>query len=233
MIDVLCTICARGGSKGVPRKNVREVGGKPLIVHTINHALNWPRPTDIVVSTDDEEIRQVATENGAEAPFLRPESLATDDAAKLPVIQHATRQMERENSITYDYIVDLDATAPLRTVEDIEQCFETASEDEVTNAYTVTEADKNPYFNMVELDEDGYAHLSKELDEEVVTRQSAPSVYAMNASVYVYNREFLKGADSVHGERTKVSVMPPERSIDIDRPLDLKFVEFLMEHNNA
>lgn len=232
MTDVLCTICARGGSKGVPRKNVRDVGGKPLIAHTIADALEWDRTTDLVVSTDDEEIRDVARDHGASAPFLRPDELATDEAAKLPAIEHATREMERRRDRRYDYVVDLDATAPLRTVEDIERCFRVGRAADVTNAYTVTEADKNPYFNMVELDEEGYASLSKQLDDDVVRRQDAPTVYEMNASIYVYERSFLAETDSVHGERTKVSIMPRERSVDIDTPLDLAFVEFLMERSD-
>lgn len=233
MRDVLCTICARGGSKGVPRKNVREVGGKPLISHSIEQALAWDRTDDVVVSTDDQEIRTVAAEYGASAPFLRPEELATDEAAKIPVIQHALQETEERQKSEYDYVADIDATAPLRVVEDIESCFRVALEDGVSNAYTVTDADKNPYFNMVELDEDGYAHLSKELPDDVVRRQDAPNVYAMNSSVYVYERDFLLDTDTVHGERTKVSKMPRERSVDIDTPLDLRFVEFLMEYDDV
>jgi CMP-N-acetylneuraminic acid synthetase len=233
MTDVLCTICARGGSKGVPRKNVRHVGGKPLLVHSIEHALEWDRATDLVVSTDDEEIREVAVTYGADAPFLRPAELATDDAAKLPVIEHAASEMERHRERRYDYVVDLDATAPIRLVEDIENCFQVAAADDVSNAYTVTETDKNPYFNMVELDADGYAHLSKQPDADVIRRQDSPTVYVMNASVYVYERDFLAETDSVHGDRTKVSVMPRERSVDIDTPLDLQFVKFLVEDDRV
>lgn len=233
MTDVLCTICARGGSKGVPRKNVREVGGKPLIAHSIEQALAWDRTDDIVVSTDDPEIRAVATEYGASAPFLRPEELATDEAAKIPAIQHALVKTEQRQKCEYDYVVDIDATAPLRVVEDIENCFRVALEEGVTNAYTVTDAEKNPYFNMVELDDDGYAHLSKELPDDVVRRQEAPHVYEMNASVYVYERDFLLDTDSVHGARTKVSKMPHERSVDIDTLLHLRFVKYLMEYEDV
>lgn len=231
MTEVLCTICARGGSKGVPRKNVRAVGGKPLIAHTIEHGLNWDRTTDLVVSTDDEAIRTVALEYDALAPFLRPEGLATDEAAKLPVIQHATQEMENRHNRTYDYVVDLDATAPLRWVSDIEDCFQVAQSNEVTNAYTVTEADRNPYFNMVELDDEGYASISKELGDNIVRRQGAPTVFAMNSSVYVFKRDFLLETDNIHSGRTKVSVMPRERSVDVDSPFDLRIVECLMEND--
>lgn len=176
----------------------------------------------------------VPVEDGELAKLVeKPNEPPTDEAAKIPVILHALQETEEYRRQEYDYVVDIDATAPLRIVMDIENCFQVALDDGVSNAYTVTKAEKNPYFNMVELDDEGYAHLSKELPEGVVRRQEAPDVYAMNASVYVYERDFLVGTDSVHGERTKMSKMPQERSVDIDTPLDLRFVEFLMEYDNA
>ncbi|WP_435162006.1 cytidylyltransferase domain-containing protein [Halorubrum sp. SY-15] len=228
--NVLCTICARGESKGIPNKNLREVGSKPLIAHTIEHAVAWNRQTEVVVSTDSEMIADIAREYGATVPFIRPDRLATDTAAKLPVIQHAVTEAEQQFGTTYDYVVDLDATAPIREIEDIDNCFDLVADGDAQNAYTVTEADKNPYFNMVELDEMGYASLSKTTESGVVRRQDAPTVYEMNASIYVFERDFLLQADSVHGNKTKASVMPPERSVDIDRPIDLAFVEFLLEN---
>lgn len=233
MTKILCTICARGGSKGVPRKNIRNVHGKPLIAYSIEHALEWRRADDVIVSTDDMDIQEIAIEYGAQVPFERPGHLATDDAAKIPVIQHATTKMEEKLDKRYDYVVDIDPTAPLRVVQDIEDCFQIVTEEDVSNVYTVTEADKNPYFNMVELDAEGYAQLSKRLDADVVRRQEAPTVYAMNASVYAYSRDFLQNTESVHSELTKISEMPPERSVDIDTMFDLKFVEYLMEANHA
>ena len=233
MSEILCTICARGGSKGVPNKNIREVGGKPLVGHAVSDARRWERKTDVMVSTDDDRIAKVAEEFGAEVPFRRPAELASDSAGKLSAIQHAVEQMESNREERYEYVVDIDATTPLRRPEDIEDCFLSVDEDErATNAYTVCEADKNPYFNIVELDEDGYATLSKELGSDIVRRQDAPAVYEMNAAVYVYERDFLMETDSVHGEYTRVLVMPPERSIDIDTKLDLEFVEFIFERRD-
>ena len=230
MTDILCTICARGGSKGVPNKNIREVGGTPLVGHAVTDAKEWQRGADIVVSTDDDKIAAVAEEYGAAIPFKRPAELASDEAAKLPVIKHALHEMEALQGCQYDYIVDIDATTPLRQPDDIESCFETVESDpQATNAYTVCEAEKNPYFNMVELNEDGYAHLCKQREESVVRRQDTPSVYEMNAAVYVYEREFLLETDSVHGDYTRVAIMPPERSTDIDTELDLQFVRFLYQ----
>lgn len=231
MSKVLCTVCARGGSKGVPNKNIREVAGKPLVGHAICDIRNWDGYDEVIVSTDSEEIASVAKEYGAQVPFKRPQELASDEAGKLPVIKHALKQMESNLDKQYDYVVDVDATTPLREPEHIEDCFNAVAEHEqTTNAYTVCEADKNPYFNMVEIDEDGYASLSKELDESVVRRQDAPAVYEMNAAVYVYEREYLLNTTTHHGEYTRVSVMPPERSVDIDTELDLQLVKFLAEN---
>jgi N-acylneuraminate cytidylyltransferase/CMP-N,N'-diacetyllegionaminic acid synthase len=229
-LEVLCTICARGGSKGIPGKNLKQVGGKPLVGHAIVDAQEWGRCSDVVVSTDSDEIASIAEDFHAQVPFTRPPELASDEAGKLPVIQHALEWMESDRGMEYDYVVDIDATAPLRVPSDIEGCFQTVQQNEkTTNAYTVCEADKNPYFNMVELDAEGYVVLSKQLDDEVVRRQESPIVYAMNAAVYVYERDFLLETDSVHGERTRVSEMPPERSVDIDTERDLQFVEFMFE----
>lgn len=230
---VLVTICARGGSKGVPDKNVREVAGEPLIAHTIRQAKKWDRTTDLVVSTDSEPIANIAEDHGARVPFLRPAELATDDAPKLPVIQHAHEQMEAETQTTYDYVVDLNTTAPIRLVDDIEACFQRVHGTDATNAYTVTEAERNPYFNMVELDESGFASVSKPPGEYVTRRQDAPTVYAMNASIYVYERDFLVETDEILSARSTISEMPPERSVDIDRPIDLAFARFLMEEHGV
>jgi len=231
--SLLVTVCARGGSKGVPNKNLRLIDGKPLIVHTLEHAQEWAGNHPIVVSTDSDEIAQVARDAGAQVPFDRPDELATDTAAKLPVLQHAVRKSESHFGNRYSTILDLDPTTPLRNVSDIEDCYQVfRANPEAKNAYTVYRSQKSPYFNMVELDENGYAHLSKDLDESVQRRQDSPTVYSMNASVYVYDRNFLLNTSRIHSDRTVVSVMPPERSVDIDRPLDFKFVKFLMESDS-
>ena len=120
---ILLTICARGGSKGVKNKNIRELCGKPLIAHTILQAKKWGRASHIICSTDSPEIAKIAKEYGAEVPFMRPDSLATDTAAKMDVIKHAVETIEEQNHEEYGTIIDLDATSPIRTVEDIEEAY--------------------------------------------------------------------------------------------------------------
>jgi CMP-N,N'-diacetyllegionaminic acid synthase len=220
----VATICARGGSVGVPGKNIKPLLGKPLICHTIEQALAVPGIDRVFVSTDSEAIAEVARQAGAEVPFLRPAELATSSAPKLAVIRHLVEWIETHvRPVTR--IVDLDPTSPLRDLADIEICLAMldAETDVVITAY---EAEKNPYFNMVEAQPDGNIRLVKPLSGGVVARQAAPKVYAMNASIYVWHRHSLdKG---LWEGRTRLHVMPRERSVDIDEPLDFDLVELLM-----
>lgn len=228
-MKIIATICARGGSVGVPRKNILPLDGKPLIAHTIEQALAVPQISSVYVSTDCPEIADVAREYGAIVPFLRPAELSGNIAPKLPVIQHLCKWIV-EHEGDFDCLVDLDPTSPLRYISDIETCIELL--DDATDAViTAFESEKNPYFNMVEYKHDGRVALVCGSEGGVVARQLAPQVYSMNASIYVWHRRTLtKGLwDGV----LKLHVMPRERSIDIDSPLDLKIVEMLLSARGA
>lgn len=222
----VATICARGGSKGVPGKNIRPLFGRPLISYTIQQALEHKEIDRVFVSTDSPQIADVARDYGAEVPFLRPHELATDSAPKIPVIQHLVDWID-DNIATTSRIIDLDPTSPLRDSVDITSCLSLLGEDTdvVITGYA---SDKNPYFNMVELSDNGFAYLSKELEHSVVTRQSAPRVYAMNASIYCWHRASLK--NGIWNGNAKLHVMPRERSIDVDHEIDFQIVEFLMKN---
>lgn len=224
------SICARGGSTGVPGKNIRMLRGKPLIAWTIEQALASGLAERVVVSTDSEHIAAVARDHGAEVPFLRPADLATSSAPKLPVIQHLVGWVEAQGA-PVDTVIDLDPTSPLRDLQDIRDCVDLLDErtDLVITAY---ESDKNPYFNMVELKSDGYAGLVCRPANEVFGRQSAPKVYAMNASIYVWRRAALTGS-LWSSPRVRLHVMPRERSIDIDHEIDFELVELLMERKGG
>ncbi len=224
-MKVLAIICARGGSKGVPGKNIRLLCGKPMIVYTIEVAQRCKLIDRVIVSTDDAEIAKIARASGAEVPFLRPEELATDDAPKLPVIKHAVRFMESELAYSPDIVVDLDPTSPLRTEKDIESCIRMVEEG-ADNVFSVTEAHRNPYFNMVEII-DGKVQLVKSPPRAVSRRQDAPEVYDMNASIYAWKREALMNNDSVFLENTMVYIMP-KWAIDTDNETDFEFVEFIL-----
>ncbi len=222
----IITICARGGSAGVPGKNIRDLCGKPLIAWTIGQALASGIADQVFVSTDSEDIAAAARAAGAEVPFLRPAELATATAGKLPVIQHLVEWVEAQRRHV-STIVDLDPTSPLRSVDDIRTCFGMldADTDVVITGY---EADKNPYFNMVERKSNGFFERVCPPESEVLGRQSAPAVYAMNASIYAWHRHTLSSS-LWNAPKIRLHVMPRERSIDIDHPIDFDLVELLMK----
>jgi CMP-N,N'-diacetyllegionaminic acid synthase len=226
----IISICARGGSTGVPGKNIRPLCGKPLIAWTIEQAFASGVADRVFVSTDSEVIAQAARAAGAEVPFLRPPELATASAAKLPVIQHLVAWVESNNPPVHR-IVDLDPTSPLRDIADIQACD--AMLDGTTDlVITGYESDKNPYFNMVECKENGFYDRVRIPDAEVFGRQAAPRVYAMNGSVYAWHRHTLSESLWNCG-RIRLHAMPRERSIDIDDEIDFELVEMLMKRRLA
>lgn len=228
-MNILATICARGGSKGVKNKNIRNLHGKPLIGYTIDYLKNWGKADRIVCSTDSAKIADIAKKYGAEVPFLRPGDLADDASAKFPVLQHAIEFCENHFDEKYDVLVDLDPTAPIRKKDDIVKAFDKFANSSADVLYSVVNARKNPYFNMVELDENGYANLSKKPDKEIVARQSAPKVFDMNASIYIFDRDFVLNNSGLHDGKEIVYVMDDISGFDIDREIDFQFIEFLLE----
>lgn len=224
-MSVIATICARGGSTGLPGKNIRPLLGKPLVVYSIEQALECPSIDSVYVSTDSQDIADVARRAGAQVPFLRPAELASSTAPKIPVIQHLVDEIEKIGE-SVDVVVDLDPTSPLRDLADIEACLKLLDGDTDT-VITAYESDKNPYFNMVEIGTEGLVQLSKKPAVPVTGRQSAPTVYAMNASIYVWHRHTLN--KGLWAGRTRLHVMPRERSVDVDTLLDFKIVELLMK----
>jgi CMP-N-acetylneuraminic acid synthetase len=227
-MKILGTVCARGGSKGVKNKNIRNLYGKPLIVYTIDYLKNWGKTEKIVCSTDSKEIADIAKKYGAEVPILRPAELATDTASKIDVLKHIVKFCENQDGVEYDIVVDLDPTAPLRKKIFIEEAFNKFLKSDANNLFSVTKARRNPYFNMVELNENGYAYLSKQ--SNVVCRQDAKPVYDLNASIYIYKKDFLLNTNSIHSDKTIIYEMPDITSIDIDHELDFMFIEFLLKN---
>lgn len=214
----------------MPRKNLRPLLGKPLIAHSIEHARSCAEIDRVFVSTDDAEIAATALSFGAEVPFLRPAELATSEASKLDAIQHLVGWIAG-NEGPFERIVDLDPTSPLRRVDDISACLRLLDQN-VDMVITAYPADKNPYFNMVEYKPDGGVSLVRPSRSHVLTRQSAPKVYAMNASVYVWHARTFS-TDLWSPRFIKLHVMPRERSIDIDSEIDFELVELLMRKHLA
>lgn len=228
-MSTICTICARGGSVGVPRKNIRPLMGKPLIVHTIEQALASAAIDGVYVSTDDEEIAAVARAAGAIVPGLRPAELATSSAPKIPVIEHLVATVEGLG-VQVDRIIDLDPTSPLRLLSDIDAAA-ALLDDDTDCVITAFPAEKNPYFNMVESKPDGNIGLVKPLAQGVTSRQAAPRVWSMNASIYVWHRHTL--TKGLWNGRTRLYEMPRERSIDIDSEIDFRLVEMFLNDRNT
>jgi CMP-N,N'-diacetyllegionaminic acid synthase len=231
---ILATICCRGGSKGVPGKNIKDLCGKPLIAYTIEAAKQSRLIGDLVISTDDEVIANVAKELGAYVPFMRPAHLATDTASKWPVFIHAVETYEQLTGKTVDYLVDLDVTVPLKTAADIDGAIQLALADaQVDVVITGYEPERNPYFNMMEVGTDGYAEIVKKTERPIVRRQDAPQVYSLTPAAYVVKKEALYAYEHWSKARCKIYPIPRERAIDIDTAIDFKIVEFLMAADKA
>ncbi|MFM2226543.1 MAG: hypothetical protein RJA07_2745 [Bacteroidota bacterium] len=237
MKNILITICARGGSKGIPGKNIRLIANKPLIAYSIHTAMQFAAImkdeylVKLALSTDDEAIKNTAAQFGLSTNYTRPYDLATDTAGKLPVLKHLLDDEEQQH-IKYDFLLDLDVTSPLRTATDLVDAFKILLADEnALNLFSVNHANRNPYFNMVEQNETGYYSLVKKLPNGVVTRQAAPKVYDMNASFYWYKKSFFTAnCHTAISTKSLVYIMP-HICFDLDEPTDFLFMQYLVENN--
>ena len=225
---ILGLICARGGSKGVPKKNIKPLGGKPLICWSIEVARQCSYIDRIVVSTDDPEIFAIAKDHGAEVPFIRPARLARDNSPEWLVWQHAIRKLEEMENFTAGYLTVLPPTSPFRSVEDINKSIELIDEENIDMVISVTQSNRNPYFNMVELDADGFAILSKNPKQMVFRRQDAPRVFDMTTVLYTVKTDFVLNAKGVFDGRVKTLEIPEIRALDIDTEMDFNFAQFLI-----
>jgi len=221
-------IGARKGSKGVPNKNFRDMCGKPLIDWSLDQLLENARIDAVVVSTDDPAMYDHAVAKGALDIGLRPEHLATDDAPKWGVWQHALDAAEAKVGAASVFL-DLDCTSPLRLPEDIDGALDVFKAQKPDMVMSCCESRKNPYFNMVEPDETGALQVSKPLPGGVWARQNAPVVYDHVGLVYVLDPAYLRRAKTIYEGRVVPFVVPAERSLDIDNPIDWQMVEYLMQ----
>jgi N-acylneuraminate cytidylyltransferase/CMP-N,N'-diacetyllegionaminic acid synthase len=222
----LCTICARGGSKGVPDKNIRLLDGRPLVVHSIDQARASGLFELVAVSSDSPAILAAARAGGADLLIERPPEMATDTAGKLPAIRHAWLAVEARVGRRFEVLVDLDCTSPLRLPADIAGAVRLLEETDAHNVITGAPAHRSPYFNLVEVTNE-VAHLSKTLPQAVWRRQDAPRCYDMNASIYVWRREPFLSEPFVFDGTTRLFEMPRARSLDIDEEIDFTIVELL------
>ena len=234
-MEILITICARGGSKGIPGKNIKILNGIPLIDYTVKVAKNLAAKTGakIALSTDDLQIKNAAINCGIETNYKRPEFLASDTAGKIDTIKDLIIYEERLAGKKYDYILDLDLTSPLRTLKDLEDAFKLISSNKnALTLFSVNPAERNPYFNMVEKKENGfYALPKKAADGSVISRQKAPLVYDLNASFYWYKRPFFDtNLKSPITDQSLVFIMS-HICFDLDHPIDFEFLDYLLREN--
>ena len=227
-VRVLGVIIARGGSKGLPRKNLLPLAGKPLIAHTIEAALESRRLDRFVVSTEDREIAEVARRYGADVPFMRPAELATDDILVFPVLRHATGWLEEHEGYLPEYVLLLQPTTPLRTAQDIDNAIEVAIENDADTVVGYSPAKQHPYW-MRRITEDGrlVEFLPSEWGE--ARRQELPPVGYPGGFIFIAKRDFLQHHDTFYSDKTYPYVFKKEQAIDIDTLIDLRLAELVLK----
>ncbi len=232
---ILGLITARGGSKSIPKKNIKEILGKPLIAYTIEQALKSKYLTKTIVSTDDDEIIKVAREYKADAPFVRPKEFAQDNSPHIDVVLHALDWLRKNQGEEYDYLMILQPTSPLRSSEDIDNAIKKAVDMDADSVMSMVELID---FDLKKLKvvEESTGLISPCVSEEGKTsafRQKAPKIYKRNCAIYLTKTEILRKGD-LFGEKSFAYIMPPERSLDINEPFDFELAEiFISKHANT
>jgi CMP-N-acetylneuraminic acid synthetase len=224
--EIIAVIFARGGSKGLPKKNILELDGKSLLARAIEVGQSLNRVKKVVVSTDSEEIASLALSLGAEVPFLRPAILATDEAPEWLAWRHAVETLRCKGE-KFDSLLSLPPTAPLRSRDDVECCLDMFQANNVDGVITVRESDRNPYFNVVHKDSNNFFRLV--LDGKFSRRQDAPIVYEMTTVAYVFKADFILSADRLFDGKLRAVKIPRDRAIDIDTPFDMAVAKVVSE----
>ncbi len=225
---ILAVVPARGGSKGIPGKNIRPLAGKPLIAYAIASGLESQWVSDLVVTTDSPEIQEISLRLGAQVPFLRPSHLATDTALAIPTIQDAVLRMEALKGFKYDYVIMLQPTAPMRTAADIDEALEKLITNGADSIISVVDVNNYHPIKMKRLSPDGFLSDYESYPIENPPRQSLPKVYIVNGAIYAVKRDVLMEGNSFKGKTCLGHVMPEERSVNIDSIVDFKVAEILM-----
>ncbi len=229
---ILGVIVARGGSKGIPRKNIKLLNGKPLIAYTIEASKESKYITSTIVSTNDEEIATVAREYGADVPFLRPDELAQDTSTALSVIQHALGWLQENRSERYDYVLILQPTSPLRTAGDIDGCIQKCVDTDADSVMSMVELIDFSLKKLKRIETDIIVPLVEDEGTFSAQRNTSEKVYKRNAAIYLTKTVFLEKND-LFGKISRPYIMPPERSVDINEPVDFELAEFFLKKVNG
>ena len=220
---ILCTICARGGSKGLKNKNIKKINGKELINYTIDLAKKIKFFSHIVASSDSKQILKIAKKN-VDYCIKRPSKLSNSYSSKIDAIRHALLSSEKKFKLKYDAVVDLDVTSPLRTKNDVDKAINIFLKRKSSNLVSGNISRKNPYFNQVMFKKNKLS-LVCDVKKKIVRRQDTPKVYDLNASIYIWRRKNILYSNKLINNKTIFFEMPYDRSIDIDDKLDFKIVE--------
>ncbi len=225
-MNYISLICARGGSKGLPNKNIYKLSGKPLITWSIEIAKKVKKISRVIVSTDSKEIAKVALDAGAEVPFMRPSELASDSSPEWMVWRHAIKYLEEEGEPNFGLVV-LPPTSPLRNVFDVEKCIAEFENNKTDIVISVTEAHRSPYFNMVTVDDHGFSSLVIKPKKALTRRQDSPEVYDMTTVAFIASVPFVKSNSHIFDGKVRSVYIPKERSIDIDTAYDMEIAQYL------
>lgn len=221
--NILATVCARGGSKGVKNKNIRLLNGKPLILYSLEIIKKSRYVDEYVISTDSDEILNIASQHSYRIDFKRPDELAGDKVSRIEPVRHAVEWIQKKRGIQYDVVIDLGVATPLKNEIDLDNVLETLIDSDCSNVFSVTPSSRNPYYNMVE-ETDGHISKVKQL-AKITDRRDAPSVYDMNDGFNAWKNEILFSENYQFNEKTKIYIMPRERSVDIDEEIDFSIAE--------
>ena len=227
-MNIFALICARSGSKGVPNKNIKLLAGKPLIVRSINQIKELKEISRVIVSTDSEEIANIAIKAGAEVPFIRPKKLSEDDSPEWLVRRHALESINKIYGGYPDILIIVPVTAPLRTADDLKNCLIEYQKGNADIIITATDSHRSPYFNMVKIDKEGMANLLISPREKITRRQDIPCVLDMTTVAYVTTPKYIIENNSIFSGKVRHVHIPIERALDIDSLFDFKIAELLL-----
>ena len=228
-IRILGITLARGGSKSVPRKNIKPIAGVPLIEYTISEALKSAFLTRYIVSTDDEEIQQVAIQCGAEAPFLRPSEFSTDEASSVSAMQHAVDWIEQQEGVKYDYIVELMCTNPMKTVEAIDASIETLISTKADSVIAVHQLEDHHPARIKKIINDKITDFCIPEIPESRRQDLKPEAYIRSGSIYALKRDYLMFEGKRYGsDNSRPYVLPQERAVNIDTEIDFMIAELML-----
>jgi len=230
-MNILCTICGRKGSKEIPNKNLSLFLKKPLVWYTIKQAKECNIFTKIVISSDSDKILKIGKKFKLDLMIKRPNNLCTDNMSKLKAIKHAFQYSENFFKIKFDHIIDLDITAPLRTVLDIKKVYKKIKNKKRCNIISISASKKNPYFNMVSLNKKRIKLVKNKKNKNYFSRQKAPKTFDIDPSVNAWTRKSILETNHIINSNTTYNIIPNNRSMDIDSKLDFKIVEFLYKIN--